>query len=387
MITSVALNYLKKENPVFTFIYYGLPDQTGQSKGYNTQEYFQSIGEIDTEIGKIIAGVKEMGIAQNTTIIITSDHGGNGLKNGGESMSEIEVPWIISGPGIKKNVLLETSNDQANTAPTIASVLGIKTPDEWIGKPVYDVFVSKASSKKTNIYIPKPFCSLADGAFQGPQLVELSTTVKESEIYYTLDGTNPGVSSLKYTAPFTIRSNCTLKAICISGKYSSQTIIRMYTFIQGIKSAKLTSQPNPKYPGSSVSGLFDGLIGSSNPSNKQWMGFEGTDFEVTVDLGEVKQVNAMGIDVLKFPENSILIPGAVEFYFSKDGITYNHLSTYYPAESGEIRPDGPAILLKAFKNLSTQFIRVKATNIGICPPGLSCEGQKAWIFVSEVEIE
>jgi len=156
MITSVALNYIKKENPVFTCIYYGLPDQTGRSKGYDSKAYFQSIEEIDTEIGKIVAGVKEMGMAPGTTFIITSDHGGSVLKNGSESMSEIEVPWIISGPGIRKNVLIETPNDLTNTAPTIARILGIKTPVEWIGTPANETFLSKASSKKTNIYIPKP---------------------------------------------------------------------------------------------------------------------------------------------------------------------------------------------------------------------------------------
>lgn len=30
---------------------------------------------------------------QNTTLIITSDHGGIGFGHGGESMTELEVPW------------------------------------------------------------------------------------------------------------------------------------------------------------------------------------------------------------------------------------------------------------------------------------------------------
>ena len=387
MITSVALNYIKKEKPLFTFIYYGHPDETGHSKGFNTKEYYQSINDIDSEIGKIVNEIKAAGMAQSTTIFITSDHGGVGSGHGGESMIEIEVPWIISGPGIKKNVLLETNNDLANTAPTIAKILGIKTPAEWIGRPVNDAFVSKASSSKTKIYIPKPWCSLAEGAFPGPQLIELSTTSQKAEIYYTLDGTTPGKSSKKYISPFTISDNCTLKAVCISGASSSQILTHIYTFVQGIKSADLTSQPSQKYPGSGVSGLFDGLIGSSNPANKQWMGFEGGDFEVTFDLGEVKPVKAMGIDVLQLPVSWIFLPSAVEFYVSNDGITFRLLSTYYPSETGEIRLDGPVMLSKAFDNLHTQFVRIKAVNIGICPPTLSCAGEKAWLFVSEVEIE
>lgn len=387
MITSVALNYIKKEKPLFTFIYYGYPDETGHSKGFNTKEYYQSVNEIDIEIGKIVNGIKEAGMAQNTTIIITSDHGGVGLGHGGESMIEIEVPWIISGPGIKKNVLLESPNDLANTAPTIAKILGLKVPSEWIGRFVTDVFVSKATSPKSNIYIPKPWCSLNEGAFPGPQQIELTSTVPDAGIYYTLDGTMPGKSSKKYTSPFTISNNCTLKAVCISGSNQSQVITRIYTFVQGIKSADLTLLPAQKYPGSGVSGLFDGLIGSSNHTNKQWMGFEGTDFEVTVDLGIVKPVAALGIDVLQLPDSWIFIPSAVEFYTSENGTNFTLLNTYFPSETDEIRLDGPVMLSKTFDNLSTRYIRIKATNIGTCPPTLPCAGQKAWLFVSEVEIE
>jgi len=387
MVTSVALNYIRSEKPLFTFIYYGHPDEVGHSQGYGTTAYFQSITDIDSEIGKIMDGLKEAGMDKNTTLIITSDHGGIGFGHDGESMVELEVPWIISGPGIKKNMLLETPNDLANTAPTIAGILGLKTPVEWIGKPVNDVFVAKIKTQKTNQYIPKPWCSLAEGAFPGPQQIELSSTRQGAEIYYTLDGITPGTSSRKYTSPFTISSNCTLKAVSISGTNSSQIITRMYTFVQGIKTATLTIEPSQKYPGSGVLGLFDGLIGSSNPTNKQWMGFEGDNFEVTVDLGEVKPVKALGIDVLQLPDSWIYLPISVEFYISNDGKIFSLLSTYYPSETDDVRLDGPVMLSRNFDNLSTQYIRIKAVNIGTCPPSHPDAGQKAWLFVSEVEIE
>jgi arylsulfatase A-like enzyme len=132
MITSVAMNYFKKEKPLFTFIYYGYPDETSQSKSLNTKEYYQAINDIDTEIGKIVDGIKEAGLEKSTTIIVTSDHGSIGLAHGNESTVEIEVPWIISGPGIKKNMLLESPNDQANTAPTLAKILALKTPPDCV---------------------------------------------------------------------------------------------------------------------------------------------------------------------------------------------------------------------------------------------------------------
>ena len=387
MITSVALNFIRKEKPVFTFIYYGLPDETGHTKGFSTKEYYQAITDIDTEIGKLIDGLQEVKMMPNTTIIITSDHGGVGFGHGSESTTELEVPWIISGPGVQKNILLETPNDNINTAPTIARILGLKIPVEWIGKPVSDAFVSKTTKTKAVKYIPKPWCSLPEGAYPGPQQIDLSTTKEGASIFYTLDGSMPGITSRKYTSPFTINSNCALKAIAVSGTNQSQVISRVYTFVQGIKFATLTTQPSPKYPGSGVSGLFDGLIGSSNQTNKQWMGFEADNFEVTVDLGEKKSVKAMGLDVLQLPANLIFLPSKIEFYTSNDGITYTLVNTFYPMESNDPQPDGPVMLSRNFDNIDTQYIRIKATNIGTSPSGQPGEGQKAWIFVSEVEIE
>ncbi len=387
MITSVALNNIKNEKPLFTFLYYGLPEETGQSKGFGTTAYYQSVTDIDTEVGKIISGLKEFGMAQNTTIVITSDHGGAGHGNSGENRVELEVPWIISGPGIRKNVLLEITNDLTNTAPSIARILGLKTPAEWIGKPLNEAFISKTASPKANKYVPKPWCSLDEGAYPGQQLVELSTTAGEAGIYYTLNGSAPGLSSKKYSSPFTISTNCTLKAVSVSGAGTSQVITRMYTFVQGIKSASLTTQPSPKYPGSGVSGLFDGLVGSSNPTNKQWMGFEGNDFEVTADLGEIKAVTTLGIYVLQMPSEGIFLPSSVEFYVSDEGKTFTLLNTFYPAETDDIRLDGPVMLARNFDNIRTRYIRIKAVNLGTCPATHPNEGQKAWLMVSEVEIE
>ena len=385
MITSVAMNFITKEKPVFTFIYYQLPEVTGISKGFNTKDYYQAVNEIDTEIGKLVAGLQESKMLQNTTIIITSDHGGEGF--GVESTGNLEVPWIITGPGVQKNILLESPNDNLNTSPTIARILGLKTPLEWIGKPVLEAYTPKSAKSKPAQYVPKPLCSLPEGAYPGLQLVELSTTKQGAAIYYSLDGSTPGAASKKYTSPFTINKNSTLKAVTIAGTNSSQIINRVFTFVGGIKSAVLTTQPNPKYSGSGVSGLFDGLIGSENPSNKQWMGFESDNFEVTVDLGEIKPVKALGIDVLQLPANQIQLPASVEFYISDDGKTFKLLKTIYPSETDNPLPDGPVMLSRAFDNLQTQYFRIKATNLGNSPTGQSGEAKKAWIFVSEVEIE
>jgi len=383
MITSVALNYILKEKPVFTFIYYGLPSVTGSGKGFSSAEYYQSVSDIDAEIGKLTAGLQEAKMLPNTTLIITSDLGKITGSNLAQSTADLEVPWIISGPGIQKNIVIDAANDNMNTSPVIARILGLKTPPEWIGRPVSEAFAPKNPKTKAAVYVPKPMCSLAEGAYPGPQQVELSVAKPGLQLYYTLDGSTPGLSSAKYTSPFTINKNCTLKAVAFSGKNPSQVLTRIYTFVQGIKEATLSIQPDSRHPGPGVSGLFDGLVGSSNPANKQWMGFENSNFEVTIDCGETRPVKVLGIDVLHMPAECILLPARVEFYASADGADYKLLKTYYTSESDNAAADGLVMLSMDFDNLSTRYIRIKAIHAPNCP----LPGARPWLMVSEVEIE
>lgn len=383
MITSVALNFITREKPVFTFIYYGLPAVTGSEKGFSSAEYYQSVSEIDAEIAKLTAGLQEAKMLQNTTIIVTSDVGKTNTGCLSQSTSDIEVPWIIAGPTVQKNIVIDASNDLMNTSPVIARILGLKTPPEWIGRPTAEAFTAKNPKTKATVYVPKPMCSLAGGAYPGPQQVELSVAKPGLQLYYTLDGSQPGLTSSKYTSPFTINSNCTLKAVTISGKNASQVLTRIFTFVQGVKQATLSAQPDSRHPGSGVSGLFDGLVGSSNPANKQWMGFENGNFEITIDRGEASPIKVLGIDVLHMPSECILLPVAVEFYASADGIDYKLLKTYYTTESDNAAADGLVMLSMDFDNLSSRYIRIKANRAEGCP----VPGAKPWLMVSEVEIE
>src|SRR5579864_1706062 len=47
----------------------------------------------------------------------------------------------------------------------------------------------------------------------GAVIVSLAFTTPGSLIYYTVDGTTPTTSSTRYTAPFLVASNLTVKAI------------------------------------------------------------------------------------------------------------------------------------------------------------------------------
>jgi len=388
-VTDAAASYIVQNKPYFTFIYYGHPDETGHEKGFNTSEYYQAISETDAEIGRLVDSIKYAGIYNNTVIIITSDHGGKGYGHGGESMIELEVPWIILGPGIRKNIVLQNSNDLANTSPTIASLLGLSLPPEWTGRPMNEAFVKeKAYIKKVYYnYVPQPFCSLKDGIYLVPQPATLANKLNNVTIHYTLDGSIPDRKSRKYQEPILLATKLTLTAMAFTEKSQSEPAVVRVNIVKGINSVKLASEPSSKYPGQGVLGLVDGNKGSEEHTDDAWLGYEGNDFEAVIDFGRKRDFTSVGIAFLQQSVDWIFLPDSVTFEASADGVNYEMICNIIPSNIDDIRQNGLVELNRSFSLKTSRFLRIKAKNIGTCPEGHPGAGQKAWMFISEITIE
>lgn len=135
-----AAEYIVKEKPNFLFLHFDHVDHAGHEIGHGTAEYFASVGKADSLTGVVMTTLKQAGIFEQTVILVTADHGGKGKGHGGMSMEEIEIPWIISGPGIKKGFEITDRVETYFTAPTLAKLFGLTAPDCWTGKAVNSCF-------------------------------------------------------------------------------------------------------------------------------------------------------------------------------------------------------------------------------------------------------
>lgn len=73
------------------------------------------------------------------------------------------------------------------------------------------------------------FANIDSGVLVGESSIELSTTTKDGEIYYTLDGSTPTKESTKYTEPIQIKNDTTIKAIVIVDDAKSKVQTFEYT--------------------------------------------------------------------------------------------------------------------------------------------------------------
>lgn len=78
----------------------------------------------------------------------------------------------------------------------------------------------------------QPTASLKGGNYYSAQMVFLSTATVGADIYYTLDGTVPTISSIKYSTSIIINETKTLKAISVKvGMTNSEVMTESYVII------------------------------------------------------------------------------------------------------------------------------------------------------------
>lgn len=135
-ITGRAADYIKAHKPMLTLVAYDRPDHPGHDNGWGSPEYYDMMRRMDSEIAGIFAAIEEAGMADNTVVIISSDHGGINKTHGGHSMSEMLSPLIMVGPGITPGTKITDMVIGPDVCVTIADRLGLKPSPYWRGKAI-----------------------------------------------------------------------------------------------------------------------------------------------------------------------------------------------------------------------------------------------------------
>ena len=94
----------------------------------------QAEADLDIAFGMLLKKIGELGIADNTYVIFTTDHGSPGrnppLAGGKGTICEggLRVPFIIRGPGIQAGTCSHVRAEDEDIFPTVAALAGITRP-------------------------------------------------------------------------------------------------------------------------------------------------------------------------------------------------------------------------------------------------------------------
>jgi arylsulfatase K len=76
--------------------------------------YFAMIAEFDAMLGELLASLDEPGLRENTSVIVTSDHGENAMEHQqwykmNVYESSAGIPLLVAGPGFQQNLAVEST--------------------------------------------------------------------------------------------------------------------------------------------------------------------------------------------------------------------------------------------------------------------------------------
>ena len=225
---------------------------------------------------------------------------------------------------------------------------------------------------------------------------ELSTTIDDKTIRYTLDGSEPNISSAIYKNPIPVTKSQTIKAAVFnSEKRLGATFSETINFHKAVgKTITINKTPHKSYSGSGPEGLINGISGSdSRYGDKEWLGFWGEDLEITIDLGKNIMINTISTRFYHGPGQWIYTP--------KDNVEIQLIGEKAEDEIELEDPWISTILKKDSENLYSffhlgatfgtvqkkyRYVKIKVPNYGIIPDGKQGAGHKAWTFIDEIII-
>ncbi|WP_042368289.1 DUF4838 domain-containing protein [Bacteroides neonati] len=152
----------------------------------------------------------------------------------------------------------------------------------------------------------------------------------------------------------------------------------------GAKVSYLT-EPTGRYKEVGETALTDGLFGGST-FVESWVGWEGKDGALVVDLGQSKEFRSIETDFLHQVGQWILFPLRVVYSYSDDGVTYTHLETHNLPEDRSIEVKFRGIRSESPQPIRARYIKVEVTGTKECPTWHYGVGHPSWFFMDEITI-
>ena len=126
---------------------------------------------------------------------------------------------------------------------------------------------------------------------------------------------------------------------------------------------------------------------SFRDGDKSWQGYQGTDFEAVVDLGDISNIKDISVGFFQAASSWVVFPMYIEFYLSDNGIDF--------VSAGKV--DIPSTLRNPdwlqndfgvdIKNIDVRFVKIFAKNYDELPKWHPEAGGKPWLMVDEIIVE
>lgn len=246
-------------------------------------------------------------------------------------------------------------------------------------------------ARLSDFQLAKPQIIYDQILFESENEIFLLLDHPDVEIRYTLDGSNPTSNSNLYSGPIKIKQSTHLKALATHPEYQKSETAEM-KFIQlnkkiSAKSIQMDREPHQNYPGSGPGSLMDLQKGTTNFRTSHWMGFDGGDLVVTIELAEKMKVNKVISSLISDPGAWIFLPAEILVYLSKNGKKYKLAGRKALDQSTLESTSGLEFISTDFKTRNSKFIQLQIKSMSAIPDWHQGKGTAPWLFIDEIIIE
>ncbi|MEI6411634.1 MAG: chitobiase/beta-hexosaminidase C-terminal domain-containing protein [Bacteroidota bacterium] len=251
--------------------------------------------------------------------------------------------------------------------------------------------LSCASARAQEFQLSEPQWQHYSPFFTDAARAELKFEMPGASIFYTLDGTEPTDKSALYVKPIQVQKSAVLKVIAVHPDFRASNVvsfplIRIEKQKQA-KNVKLLQPSSPKYPGHGAATLTDLQKGSPGLQDLSWLGFEGTDAQILLELPRKTKSKKLTISCLSSTGSWIFPPKGVVLEGSQNGVDFSPLSKWSPQNATEKPADGPLFIELPITPKKLRWIKVTVQNYGQLPAWHPGAGKAAWLFIDEIFID
>lgn len=188
-LTDFAVDYLRKrksDRPFFLFVSYIEPHFQNDHKQFegphgskerwknyvapadlvghegdwkeSYPDYLGCCNSLDSAVGRLRSEIEKLGVADNTLVFYTSDHGCHFRTRNGEYKrschdSSIRIPMVACGPGFSGGKVVRELASLIDLPPTLLAAAGATPPAAMRGKPLQRVLSGQTSDWPSEVFV------------------------------------------------------------------------------------------------------------------------------------------------------------------------------------------------------------------------------------------
>ena len=207
----------------------------------------------------------------------------------------------------------------------------------------------------------------------------LKTLTEGKTIRFTLDNSEPLLSSKIYTNSILLKESVHVKAALFNSSNKLGETFSQYINLHKAVGQKIAidTELNESYAGSGAQGLINGISGSnSRYGDKEWLGFSGKDIEITIDFNEKIQINSIKTRFYNGRGQWIYAPKHIF-------ITFNNEE---PVKVTILDSEDLVVPVNFQGHDDVKRLSFTIPNYGVISDGKQGAGNKAWTFIDEIII-